>query len=135
MPHGFSCPKNSDLKTKDKNAFWTDTSELKLHLDDIEIKKRVEEFSNFLLQENYKEDKEHSLNEIVWHNSNLTSDIVSGSLFAGKDAEKLRNKAWVEFHESRQCLACMKLSAEEKENIIANFENMLKVLPFNNFTN
>lgn len=128
LPHGFSCPKNSKNNSDINSLFNND--QLKFHLEKDEIEKRTEDFSNFLLQENY--DKE-TLNEIAWHKSILTSDIVSGCLFAGKDSNKLRKKTWNEFKESSFTFG--KLSPEQKETVIDKFKTMLKDLPFNNFTN
>ena len=77
------------------------------------------------LNENYDRD---ILNEIIWHKSDLTSDIVSGSEFAG-DSPRLRQLE--EFSDSIETLG--KLSNEQKNKAIEKFKEMLKKLPYNNF--
>ncbi len=128
LPHGFSSPKASKDITDVK--FSLNNNQLKHYLEKDEIEKRKEDFSNFLLQENYDKD---TLNDIVWHRSELTSDIVSGSLFAGKNSKKLIKKTWNEFQDSRMVFG--KLSPEQKEIVIEKFTAMLQDLPFNNFMN
>lgn len=125
MPHGFSCPINADFNTQDFESYWSNSSLLKFHLDQPEIDRRVKLFSEFILDDNYSDDL---LNDIKWHNSDLTSDIVSGSKFAG-DTSKLEK--WEEFSDSIMCLG--KLSVEQKQKAIIKFKEMLEGLPYNNF--
>lgn len=125
MPHGFSCPINRELNNNDLLSFWHNASKLKFHLNDLEVESRVQNFSEFILNENYDHD---ILNEIKWHKSDLTSDIVSGSEFAG-DSPRLRQ--WEEFSDSIETLG--KLSNEQKNKAIEKFKEMLKSLPYNNF--
>ena len=129
LPHGFSCPHNS--KNNSDINFLLNNDQLKYHLENDEIEKRTEDFSNFLLNENYDR---KTLNDIIWHESILTSDIVSGCLFAGEYSKKLRKKTWNEFQHSRM-VVMGKLTPKQKETMIDKFKNMLKDLPFNNFTN
>lgn len=125
MPHGFSCPKSKDKDNFDYQSYWNNSSSLKLHLDESEIKNRVQLFSDFILDENYNED---DLNDIKWHKSDLTIDIVSGSAFAG-DTERLGE--WRDFEDS--ILSFGRLSVEQKKVAIQKFTEMLKYLPYNNF--
>lgn len=125
MPHGFSSPINRKLNNNDLLSFWCNTSELKIHLDDLEIESRVKKFSEFILDENYNKDL---LNEIKWHGSELTSDIVSGSKFAG-DSPRL--KQWEDFSDS--IMSFGELSIAQKNIAIEKFREMLKSLPYNNF--
>ena len=89
------------------------------------MESRVQKFSEFILNEDYNED---ALNEIKWHNSDLTSDIVSGSKFAG---DSLRLKHWEDFSDS--IMSFGRLSIDQKNNAIEKFKGMLKRLPYNNF--
>ena len=66
--------------------------------------------------------------QIKWHKSDLTSDIVSSSEFAG-DSPRLRQ--WEEFSDSIETLG--NLSNEQKNKAIEKFKEMLKRLPYNNF--
>ena len=125
MPHGFSCPINTDLNSVDFNSFWSNASSLKFHLTQSEIESRVQIFSDFILNENYNQD---DLTDIKWHKSDLTSDIVSGSEFVG-DAPRLKN--WEEFSDSIMCFG--KLSIDQKNKAIEKFKEMLRSLPYNNF--
>jgi hypothetical protein len=127
MPHGFSCPRNTDLKSVDFHSFWDNASSLKLHLVQSDVELRVHKFSEFILNENYNEDV---LNDIKWHNSDLTSDVVSGSEFAG-DSPRL--KPWEDFSDS--IMSFGKLSTEQKSKAIEKFREMLNTLPYNNFIN
>ena len=125
MPHGFSCPINIELNNNELMSFWHNASALKFHLNDLEVESRVQKFSEFILNENYDRDIH---NEIKWHKSDLTSDIVSGSEFAG-DTPRLRQ--WEEFSDSIETFG--KLSNEQKNKAIEKFKEMLKRLPYNNF--
>lgn len=125
MPHGFSCPINRELNNNELMSFWHNTSALKFHLNDLEVESRVQKFSEFILNENYNEDV---LNEIKWHKSDLTSDIVSGSEFAG-DSPRLKH--WEDFSDS--IISFGRLSIDQKNNAIEKFKEMLKRLPYNNF--
>ncbi len=125
MPHGFSCPINRELDNNNLISFWHNTSDLKFNLNDLEVESRVQKFSEFILNEEYNTD---SLNDIKWHKSDLTSDIVSGSEFAG-DSPRL--KTWEEFSDS--VMSFGRLSNEQKYNAIEKFREMLKKLPYNNF--
>jgi hypothetical protein len=126
MPHGFSCPKSKDKNNLDYQSYWINALSLKLNLNESEIKTRVQKFSDFILDENYNTD---DLNDIKWHKSDLTSDIVSGSAFA-RDTEKLGQ--WQDFEDS--ILSFGKLSVEQKNISIIKFTEMLKYLPYNNFS-
>ena len=85
----------------------------------------MQKFREFILNENYNEEV---LNEIKWHISDLTSDIVSGSKFAG-NSPRLRH--WEDFSDS--IMSFGRLSINQKNNAIERFREMLKSLPFNNF--
>jgi hypothetical protein len=125
MPHGFSCPLNTDLNSDDFHSYWSNASYLKFHLDQSEIEIRLQKFSDFILNQNYDEE---ILNDIKWHNSDLTSDIVSGSKFAG-DSPRLSH--WEDFSDS--IMSFGKLSIEQKNKAIGKFREMLKTLPYNNY--
>lgn len=125
MPHGFSCPTNRELSNNDLQSFWHNASALKFRLNDLEVELRVQEFSEFILNENYDRD---IFNEIKWHKSDLTSDLVSGSEFAGKSP---RLRQWEEFSDSVDTWG--NLSNEQKNKAIEKFKEMLKRLPYNNF--
>ena len=127
VPHGFSCPKNRDINNNEFQSYWENVSSLKYHLDEPEVIKRVQIFQNFLFEENYDRDY---LNDITWHKSDLTSDIVSGSAFAGDSA---RLKQWQDFQESIMILNLGTKSIEQKNKALENFAMMLKSLPFNNY--
>ena len=125
MPHGFSCPIDRELNNNELISFWHNASALKFYLNDLEVESRVRKFSGFILNEEYDED---SLNDIKWHKSDLTSDIVSGSEFAG-DSPRLKH--WGDFSDS--IMSFGRLSIDQKNNAIEKFKEMLKRLPYNNF--
>jgi hypothetical protein len=125
MPHGFSCPINRVLENNELMSFWHNVSALKFYLNDLEVESRVQKFSEFILDEDYNAD---SLNDIKWHKSDLTSDIVSGSEFAG-DSPRL--KPWEDFSDS--IMSFGRLSIDQKNIAIEKFKEMLKRLPYNNF--
>ncbi len=125
MPHGFSCPSNTDLNSSDFHSFWRNATSLKFNLTQSEVELRVHKFSDFILNENYDNDV---LNDIKWHKSDLTSDVVSGSEFAG-DSPRIRE--WEEFGDS--IMSFGKLSIEQKNKSIERFRELLKTLPYNNF--
>jgi hypothetical protein len=126
IPHGFSCPLNTDLAITDFSSFWENTSSLKLHLDESEVNARILKFSEFILNEHYNDDE---LNAVLWHKSALTSDIVSGCLYAG-DSPRL--KEWEQFSDVITSLIFSK-SLEKRNAVIDKFSNMVKKLPYNNF--
>jgi hypothetical protein len=125
MPHGFSCPENCNFENINFIDYWTDTKFLKLYLEEVEINLRTKKFSEFLLDENYSDD---ILNDIKWHESDLTSDLVSGCKFAGDAA---RSVLWEEFGDS--IMKMRKLTFDEKNIAIDKFSKMIANLPFNNF--
>jgi len=127
MPHGFSCPRKTDLKNDDFHSFWSNTTSLKYHLNESEVELRVKKFSDFILLESCDMD---ILNDIKWHKSDLTSDIVSGSEFAG-DSPRL--KQWEDFSDSITSLVLGSRGTEQKTKAIEKFREMLKALPYNNF--
>ena len=126
MPHGFSCPFNREINNNEMLSYWHNISALKFHLNDLEVESRVQKFSEFILNENYNKDV---LNDIKWHNSDLTCDLVSGSNFAG---ESPRLKSWEDFSDSIISFFGS-LSSDRKINAIEKFNVMLKRLPYNNF--
>jgi hypothetical protein len=126
IPHGFSCPANVDLNSDNFHGLWSNASLLKFHLSQLEVELRVQIFTTFILDENYNEDV---LNDIKWHKTDLTADIVSGSEFAG---DSPRIKQWEDFSES--IMSFGKLSSEQKCKAIEKFREMLLVLPYNNFS-
>lgn len=126
MPHGFSCPEGCNFGNINFADNWTNTKLLKLHLEEEEIKLRTKTFSEFLFDENYSDD---ILNDIKWHKSDLTSDLVSGSEFAGNTA---KSPLWEEFGDS--IMKLRKLYPNEKNIAIDKFSQMIAKLPFNNFS-
>ena len=85
----------------------------------------MQKFSDFILNQNYDKD---IFNDIKWHKSDLTSDIVSGSKFA-RDSPRLSH--WEDFSDS--IMSFGKLSIEQKNKAIEKFREMLKTLPYNNY--
>lgn len=127
LPHGFSCPKGNDMDNKIFKSYWENSNLLKKNLDDQEIAKRTKLFSDFINAEVYNDD---ILNDIKWHKSELTHDIVSGSSFAG---EKLTLPSWNAFSELISSSIFIKPTQEAKNKMIDAFLKMLQTLPFNNF--
>lgn len=126
MPHGFSCPLNTDLNSNDFHRLWSNAATLKYFLSQSEVEVRVKYFSDFISNENYNEDE---LVDIKWHKSDLTFDIVSGSEFAG-DSPRLTQ--WEDFSNSIMSMSHSK-SIDQKKKAIESFKEMLKTLPYNNF--
>ena len=120
IPHGFSCPKGNDFENLNFINNWNNANSLKLHLEETEINLRTLNFSEFLLDENYSAD---ILNDIKWHVSDLTSDLVSGSVFAG---DTIKLKPWEEFSES--IMKMRKLYPDEKNIAIDKFSQMIAKL-------
>ena len=57
LPHGFSCPLNTDLNRTDFQSFWSNAASLKFSLSQAEVELRVKYFSDFILNENYNKDE------------------------------------------------------------------------------
>lgn len=126
MPYGFSCPHGTDINRNDFHNFWSNASSLKLNLTKSEVELRVHNFSVFIHSDNYSDDE---LNNIKWHNSDLTSDIVSGSIFA---RDTIRISQWENFSDSISSFG--RLTTEQKNKAVEKFKEMLIVLPYNNFS-
>jgi hypothetical protein len=130
-PHGFSCPENNNFENLNFIDNWTNSNTLNLNLDEFNISNRIKIFEDFLFDENYNDDE---LNEIKWHNSDLTSDLVSGAKFAyNSDGSKQNLKPWEEFSDSISSTFMGKLDLEKKKFVLDKFSLMLRHLPYNNF--